>query len=132
MVNFCRDNQDDINIADVCLQTAIQLEKNSKTLLSSMIGLAMQEIHYKHNYQTDLLEQVAKKRKSYEQNFSKNRNQFTLSTLMFTDEQLSRVWLDSGLEKGEWFANNQAMKELIVLAQNENYRPCERYVNEIN
>jgi hypothetical protein len=125
--NFCRDNQSEINIADLCLQTAIQLEKSSKTTFSSLIGLAMQETHYKHSYQIDLLQELEHKRKKYKEQFNKDSDVVALSSLMLMDEKLSQVWLSSGLLKGEGFAYNQAMNELLILSKNKNYSPCKQY-----
>lgn len=129
---FCLDNQNDINIADLCLHMAIQLEKSSKTRISSMIGLGIQEAHYKHNGQTELLKQVEYKRKKYEEIFSKSIDHQTLSPLMMMDENIGRTWLNSGLIAGESFAYHQAMKELLLLSQDENYRPCEQYSRKTN
>lgn len=124
LVKFCKNNQNNIEIADTCLQAAFQLENNSKTALSSLIGLAIQEANYKHNFNTDLAEQVHQKRKDYEDSYTNNSNYHTMSTLMVADEKLGRAWLNSGLAKGEKFANEQAIEELEILAKNENYRPC--------
>jgi hypothetical protein len=124
-IKYCKENQNDINTADLCLQTGIQLEKSSKTLMASLIGLAIQEINYQHDFKTNLLNEIKQKRKNYETIYSYNSDYNATTSLIFFDEKLGRTWLNAGLAKGEVFSISQTINEAKTFSQDENYHPCQ-------
>ena len=124
IIDYCKENQADIDVADLCLQTGLQLEKRSKTLFPSLMGLAIQDIHYRHYFKTDALSETTQKRKNYQNNYTMNRDYDATVALMLYDERLGQTWLNVGLAKGEAKSISQTINEAIIFSQDESYTPC--------
>lgn len=125
VVDYCKDNLNDLEIADLCLQMGIQLEHSGKTLLAHSFGLALQEIYYQHNLKYDEVAEIKIKQNTQRDAIINNSDYKAAALLMTVDERLARTWLNSGLSKGEIFAISQTINEAKVFAQDKNYLPCQ-------
>ena len=124
IIDYCRARLSDIVIADLCLDMGLKLERSSKTIIGSSLGLALQEIIYHHELKADLLSKTREKRRAYEDNYI-NDSDFQATTLLIAvDERLGRTWLNAGLAKGEVFSFSATIKEAKTFAEDENYQPC--------
>lgn len=125
LVDYCKDNLNDLEIADLCLRMGIQLEHSGKTLLAHSFGLALQEIYYQHHLKYDEVAEIKIKQNTQRDAIINNSDYKAAVLLMTVDERLARTWLNSGLSKGEIFAISQTINEAKVFALDKNYLPCQ-------
>lgn len=124
LINYCESHKANVDAADLCLQLGVLLDENSNSLMTHMVGLSLQEMIYKYEFNTDLLQETSLKRERYEETFINNHDVWATELLMHHDERLGRTWLSASLAKGEAFGLIQAIKEAKVYSQDENYNPC--------
>ena len=119
MTKWCKTDINNIGKASYCLSLGEQLETRSKTLISTMIGFALQETVYEAQQNNDARALVNKR----SEEALKGSEAFQRVNLMIMlDERLTRSWLKNIDIYGEIGAQEILIQEAEALyEQNDNY-----------
>jgi len=124
IMDFCKKNYfSQIEITDVCYQTAKQLELQSNTEIPRLVALILQRTYhefYQNNQAIDNIENKIKKLVS----FVKSSNYQNTYMLIPFDERLARNWLALSLNSNENDAMELLIQDAIFYSRDRNYNPC--------
>jgi len=124
LVQWCRDNINSILIADACVQLGTYLEVDSKSLIDQAIGLALQEIVFDSQGNSELFNRAKIKRENLT-SYAKSEQFLKASSLAIFDEQLMWDWLNNNDYYGEAKAARLLIEEAVARSKNEHYLPCD-------
>lgn len=124
LFEICK-NHDENNyvLSDACFRVGILMEKQSDTIISKMFGVELQKNHFKRTNNQKSLEKVQSRIEAFHKKY-RNELVFKGSLLMSVDEDLARLWLETGINLGEKSAFESLMKEVNLLLKNPDYNPC--------
>ncbi|WP_286262262.1 hypothetical protein [Thalassotalea atypica] len=125
---YCLETEvQNIEVLDACFQLGENMEHNSHSLFLSSLGSSLVKEYYL-KLQDDDAAAASEQRSSsqYQESFNEQTSKATL--LMYHDEDLMRLWLQLGLEHGEFSALKQLTEEAKWRSQDPNYNPCKAQV----
>jgi len=120
---WCKDGLDEINKASACLNLGRNLEKRSKTSISQLIGIAIQQLIHKAESDTELYQLLEKEREKLSKPMM-NKQFYKASSLMSHDEKLLRNWLNNMDSIGEVESAKVLIEEAISLSLEKGIAVC--------
>ena len=121
ITRWCEQGLDKLAKADACLTLGKELTTRSKTLISQMIGIALQSMVLELQGNTEVIKIVEKNRQKLAGR-SGNEQYKKASVMMLLDERLLRSWLINVDLYGEFESQRLLLEEAVFLyEENENY-----------
>lgn len=126
ILEFCVNNPaTNSEVNQQCLALGQVMEKQSRTDLVNIFGIAIQAKVYKNENNTKLFEDTKAKQKARDKTSNTDLTNKAFS-LALADEKLFQYWLNQASEQGEIMARQRLVDEAIVLSNNPYYLPCPR------
>ncbi|TWX64283.1 hypothetical protein ESZ36_20115 [Colwellia demingiae] len=123
VIQWCKQGIEAPGKANACLTLGQQLETRSTTLLSNSIGLALQNIVFESQSNTEAMQLVEKKKKSLYSNIDNELFQ-RASIMMMLDQRLLRSWLNNLDSQGEFESQRLLVEEAEVLYEENKNQLC--------
>lgn len=122
-----KSSETDLELMDACFQLGKSMSQNSHTIMLQGLGNALVTEYFLKSADNDAaLESEYESELITAQNF--NKDTFNVLNLIFSDEDLVRLWLQVGKEQGEAEATKQLIQEAKWRSQDPNYNPCQSQV----
>ncbi len=123
LADFCKNIElDKLDVLDACLNMGKRLTSNSSNILSSYIGLAIQQNVFKRFNDDKQLAEIDKTRKEYNEMMILS-NQAMENT--FHSRKRTSDWLQQYKALGEFGAAKYIVGEAIKLSSDPEFDPCE-------
>ena len=123
LVAWCKDETNDPDKVNACLQLGSNLASRSKTTLNQMIGLSIQQSIFDAEGNNKAY-QIAEEKKQKMMSVIQTEDYLKAYFLMLQDERLLRHWLNNIDTLGESESSILLVEEAITLSQDKKYSPC--------
>lgn len=123
IINWCKENSNNSQKSNNCLQLGIMMQNKSKLLLNQAIGMSLQENVYLAEENIELSKK-AKTDRDQIMSFIQSDKFRKATALMDMDEGLYWSWMSNFDEFGELKASTLLVEEAILLSKDKNYDPC--------
>jgi hypothetical protein len=121
---FCRNkSKNNLILSDACGKVGKLMESHSDNLMSQAFGLALQETYFEQINNQKAIDDLKNRKKAFNDRFQ-NTQLLKGHDLIPHDENLARLWLNSGINLNEKGAFAAVVAEVNVLLENPDYNPC--------
>ncbi|OKY26331.1 MULTISPECIES: hypothetical protein [Thalassotalea] len=118
---LCKETNDE-EFIETCLTLGKLIEDTAKEVITKLIGLNMQVLAYRYWKNDEMVNLLINKMPANQSVI--NESEQLASILTFFDENLLREWFNAKMYNSEQFANEQLVKDAILLSKNPDYDPC--------